>query len=54
MMGRGQPARLKPACFREDGRGYNAHEVEKAMLLDPNAPERIRLLRKPDPRGLSA
>ena len=23
--------------FHEDGRGYNAHEVEKAMLLDPNA-----------------
>ncbi len=23
--------------FREDGRGYNAHEVEKAMLLDPDA-----------------
>ena len=23
--------------FHEDSRGYNAHEVEKAMLLDPNA-----------------
>ncbi|MFZ2696250.1 MAG: hypothetical protein WAZ08_00215, partial [Bifidobacterium adolescentis] len=23
--------------FHEDGRGYDAHEVEKAMLLDPNA-----------------
>ena len=23
--------------FREDGRGYDAHEVEKAMLLDPAA-----------------
>lgn len=23
--------------FHEDGRGYNAHEVEKAMLLDPDA-----------------
>ena len=23
--------------FHEDGCGYNAHEVEKAMLLDPNA-----------------
>ncbi|PAU67719.1 fatty-acid synthase [Bifidobacterium criceti] len=23
--------------FREDGRGYDAHEVEKAMLLDPDA-----------------
>lgn len=23
--------------FREDGRGYDAHEVEKAMLLDPQA-----------------
>ena len=23
--------------FREDGHGYDAHEVEKAMLLDPNA-----------------
>ena len=23
--------------FHEDGRGYDAHEVEKAMLLDPDA-----------------
>lgn len=23
--------------FREDGRGYNAHDVEKRMLLDPSA-----------------
>ncbi len=23
--------------FHEDGRGYNAHDVEKRMLLDPSA-----------------
>ena len=23
--------------FHEDKRGYDSHEVEKAMLLDPNA-----------------
>ena len=38
MMGRAalyEPDRQPP--LPEDGRGYDAHEVEKAMLLDPNA-----------------
>ena len=39
MMGRAGalPSRIDNRRFHEDGRGYDAHEVEKAMLLDPNA-----------------
>lgn len=30
-------ARPQGCRLREDGHGYDAHEVEKAMLLDPEA-----------------